>query len=94
MQTLYFLLLSIPAFADGQLLVSGNVVPAIDFGFEPFNDGYAIRNLGNSVALFQIGARDKQGRQVAWLRQSEQLLLRTDYLQKTGGPIEIRILAP
>jgi hypothetical protein len=67
---------------------------SLEIGIQPFNDGYSISNRGNALAFFQIGSRDNSGRQVAWLRADQQLFLRTDYLQKTGETIEIRILAP
>ncbi|MGZ3692874.1 MAG: hypothetical protein ACXWQO_01400 [Bdellovibrionota bacterium] len=94
MKLLWLFLLSGPALASGSLELSGVVHPALEIGIQTFNDGYSIRNLGNSMALFQIGDRDKSGHKVAWLRQNEQVLLRTDYTQKTGESIEIRILAP
>lgn len=92
---MWILLLALPAIAGNQLDLSGRVPPTLDFSLLPFNDGFTIRNNGNALALFQIGSRDKSGRQVGWLRQSEQLMLRTSYLPKSGGaPVEIRILAP
>lgn len=93
---LWFWLVSGTVYAETRLELSGKVTPAFDFALTPFNDGFALRNNGNALALFQIGSRDRSGRKIAWLRQAEQLLLRTDYIQKPGGrgPVEIRILAP
>jgi hypothetical protein len=94
MGLLFLLFFNASAWADARLELRGTVRPAFDFALTPFGDGFAVKNTGNAIVLFQIGARDRQGRQVAWLRQNEQLLLRTDYAQSQNAPVEIRILAP
>lgn len=94
MLLLWLFLIGIFSPAQAGIDLSGVVPARLEIGIQPFSDGYSIRNLGNSMALFQIGVRDKWRRRVAWLRQDEQVLLRSDYTQKTGELIEIRILAP
>lgn len=86
-----FLLLSAPALAGPSLPLSGRVPPSIDFSFELIGNGFAMRNSGNTVALFQVTGRGSH--QNAWLQQQQLMALRTDMVEQNGH-LEIRILAP
>lgn len=95
MGLLCLLIFTATSWADARLDLSGTVKPAFDFALTPFGDGFSLRNNGNAIVLFQIGARDRGGHQVGWLRQNEQLQLHTEYAQSSRNtPIEIRFLAP